>query len=146
MPTKHEAILLALQASLSGLSAVVVRQEILPPRCPPSGVVNLVPKDPEEQDRRLGANIIEWRRAVDLEVVVQAATTELRAVALDAALAEIGAALFGSRLGELVDYLDLGPPVEADMIPMEGAHALAGATVEVALFYETSGNPMEMMP
>lgn len=146
MATRHEAAVLALRAALAGLPAQVLRQEVLPQRCPPGGVVNLVPKEPEEQDRRLGSGVIEWRRAVDLEVVVQAATSDQRAAALDALLAQIGEALFGQRLGGLVDYLDLGPPVEAEMIPMEGAQALAGATVEVALLYETSGNPMETMP
>ena len=144
--TRHEAIIQALVAALAGHPSVVTREAELPQVCPPTGILNLMPRDPEEVGRRLGIGMREITRVVDLECVVQSGDPAIRATLLDTSLSAIGALLVGSTLGGLVDYLDVGEPVGADEVPMEGAASLKGATVPVTLFYETSNNPMETQP
>jgi hypothetical protein len=144
MPTRHEAIVLGLIATLAAQPVPVWRQQVLPRHCPVTGIVNLVPQDPVETGHRLGVGVREWQRAIELEIIVQGQTATERSGALDVVVAPIGQILTGNTLGGLVDYIDLGPPQEADDVPMEGAESLSGAVVTVTLFYETSTNPMEI--
>ncbi len=144
--TRHEAIIQALVAALAGHPSTVTREAELPQVCPPGGIVNLVPRDPEEVARRLGVVAREINRVVDLECVVQSGDPAVRSALLDASLSAIGVLLSNTNLGGLVDYLDVGEPASADDVPMEGAASLKGATVPVTLYYETSNNPMETYP
>jgi hypothetical protein len=143
MPTKHEAITLALVAALSPHAARVMREQELPEYCPDEGLINVVPQDAEEEDQRLGTGVREFARVYELEVVVQDADETARAVALDAALAAAAGLLHGQLLGGLIDYLRLEAPQETEDVPMDGAASLKGAVLPVTVFYETPDNPME---
>lgn len=143
MTTRHEAITVALVAALAGHPSEVMREQDLPQRCPAAGILNVVPQDPVGAGTRLGAGIMEWSRAYHFELVVQGADAASRNQQLDASIAQIGAILHGATLGGAIDYLDLGPPTEADHVPMEGAASLKGAVVVATVFYETSDNPLE---
>jgi len=146
MTTVHENVVLALETALGAHTAEVLRERDLPATCPPEGLVNLVPGDPVEDGVRLGTGIREWRREIELEHLVTDRQAVTRNTLLDALLATTGQVLSGSTLGGAVDYLHLGPPQDADDVPMAGAETIRGAVVTVTLFYETSDNPMETLP
>ena len=144
MTSRHEAALDAILSALAPLAAQVMREEDLPVFCPPEGLVNLVPEDPEEEGQQLGTGIREWSRPVELECVVQAAEGPARAAALDMLLSQVAALLLADRsLGGMVSWLEPGAPQASDTVPMEGAESLKGAVLPVTLYYETPQNPME---
>ncbi|MBO9451446.1 hypothetical protein J7426_14325 [Tropicibacter sp. R16_0] len=144
MASRHEAIALALIAVLEPLDVHVTRTLELPRNCPKPGLANVVLGDPEEVDYQLGVNIREWARGFSIEVIVQHHDADARLALLDDVLVAIGDRLLEETLGGLIDHLEVGPPVSAETIPMEGAASLCGAVIEVTLFYETSKNTMEI--
>ena len=144
MPTRHEAVILALLDSLQTLGAEVMREETLPINCPAAGIVNVLDEDPIEVGYRLGSGVREYERKVSLEVIVMASDGASRTEMIDQQLVAIAQILHGSDLGGLVSYLLLNAAENADDIPMQDAVNLRGAVVPVALFYETSDNPMEL--
>jgi hypothetical protein len=144
MTTRHEAIIKSLVVVVGAHTATVMRETELPVRCPDEGVINIVPQDPEATGYQLGTGVREWTRPVQIELIVKHENSASRNALLDDASASLGALLHGNQLGGLISYLQLGPPGDVDVIPMEGAATLKGAVVEIALFYETSDNPMEI--
>lgn len=143
--TRHEAIVQALMAALGGVSAELMREEVLPIKCPDAGVLNVVPGDPEEVGFILGTGRREYERPVQLELVVRGADQTTRITRLEALLAAIAEPLVADlTLAGAVDHLLVDAPVDVENIPMEGASALKGAVVQLTLFYETSDNPMEV--
>lgn len=145
MPTKHEAVILALVEALQDHPAEVMREAVLPAACPAQGLLNVVDEDPVEAGFQLGTGVREWQRQFSLELVVTASDDDARKAALDAGLAVAADLLHGQTLDGLVTFLLIGPPEGADDIPMANAVDLRGAVVPVTLFYETSDNPMEMV-
>lgn len=143
MTTRQEAILEALLAALSPHPAQVIREEVLPQRCPEAGLVNLVPGDPVEQGVHLGTGTREWMAQHSLECVVQAPDAAQRNAALDALLAALPDLLADPTLGGLADFLLIGAPESADHVPIEGAATAKGCVVPITVFFETSQNPME---
>lgn len=144
MPTRHEAVILALTGILQGQSSQVMREVVLPLECPAEGLVNVVAEDPVEVGIQLGTGVREYERKVSLELIVMASGSETLASVMDEKLPAIAQILHGSTLGGLIDYLLLNAPEDADDIPMQDAVNLRGAVVPVVLFYETSDNPMEL--
>ena len=143
MPSRHELATLALMEALSAHPARVMRENELPELCPPEGLINILPADPEEEDQRLGTGVREYSRTYELEVVVSEGDAVTRAAALEDAVVAAAVLLNGSTLGGRVDYLRLDAPQDVEDVPMEGAATLKGAVLPVTVFYETPENPME---
>lgn len=137
MPTTRETILTALSARLQPLAAVVLRDEILPERIPPAGLIILRDGQPGDPEVTLSPLRYHYQHRAELEVVVQAGTG--RASAFDTLIAAIGASLEADRtLGGLCDWIEPEAPAAVDL-PIEGAAAMKAAVITVVLHYTTAG-------
>lgn len=137
MPTIRETILAALHARLQALAATVLRDEVLPERIPPPGLIILRDGEPGEPELTLSPLRYHYQHRAELEVIVQAGTD--RASAFDDLIAAIGAALAADQtLGGLCDWVEPEAPASVDL-PVEGAAALKAAVITVVLYYTTSG-------
>ena len=137
MPTTRETTLVALHARLQPLAALVLRDEVLPERIPPAGLIILRDGQPGEPEVTLSPLRYHYQHRAELEVVVQAGTG--RASAFDTLIAAIGTTLEIDRtLGGLCDWVEPEAPASVDL-PIEGAAALKAAIVTVVLHYTTNG-------
>jgi len=137
MPTIRETILTMLQARLQSLAATVLRDEVLPERIPPAGLVILRDGQPGEPEVTLSPLRYHFQHRAELEVIVQAAND--RATAFDSLIAAIGTALAADRtLGGLCDWVEAEAPASVDL-PIEGAVSLKAAVITVVLHYTTTG-------
>ena len=137
MPTTRETTLVALHTRLQPLAALVLRDEVLPERIPPAGLIILRDGQPGEPEVTLSPLRYHYQHRAELEVVVQAGTG--RASAFDNLIAAIGTALEADRtLGSLCDWVEPEAPASVDL-PIEGAAALKAAIVTVVLHYTTNG-------
>ena len=137
MPTVRETILAALHARLQPIAALVLRDEILPERIPPAGLIILRDGQPGEPEVTLSPLRYHYQYRAELEIVVQAGTG--RASAFDTLIAAIGTALDADRtLGGLCDWGEPEAPASLDL-PIEGAAALKAAVITVVLHYNTIG-------
>ena len=138
MTTRREEVLAAFHALLvSGLSAKVLRNEVLPERVPAAGLVILRDGDPGEPEALLSPLTWLWEHRALLEVFAIGTTPAERSSRMDAVLAEIGTAVAGDRtLGGLCDWVQpQGPAVEE--IAEEGVAPIRAATVPVVLVYSS---------
>jgi hypothetical protein len=136
MSTTRETILAALHARLQPLAATVLRDEVLPERIPPAGLIILRDGQPGEPEVTLSPLRYHYQHRADLEVIVQ--TPENRSTAFDTLIAAIGTALAADRtLGELCDWVEAEAPASVDL-PVEGAVSLKAAVVTVVLHYSTA--------
>ncbi len=137
MSTSRETVLTALSARLQSLAALVLRDEVLPERIPPSGLIILRDGQPGEPDVTLSPLRYHYQHRAELEVVVQ--TGSGRATTFDTLIAAIGAALEADRtLGGLCDWVEPEAPASVDL-PIEGAAALKAAAITVVLHYTATG-------
>jgi len=137
MPTTRETVLAALNAQLLPLAALVLRDEVLPERIPPSGLIILRDGQPGEPEVTLSPLRYHYQHRAELEVVVQAPNG--RASAFDTLIAAIGTALETDRtLGGLCDWIEPEAPASVDL-PIEGASALKAAIITVVLHFTTTG-------
>ena len=137
MPTTREAVLAALHARLQPLSALTLRDEVLPERIPAAGLTILRDGQPGEPEVTLSPLRYHYQHRAELEIIVQAGTG--RASALDDLIAAIGAALEADRtLGGHCDWVEAEAPASVDL-PVEGAAALKAAVITVVLHYTTTG-------
>ncbi|SNS29573.1 acyl-CoA transferase [Antarctobacter heliothermus] len=137
MPTTRETIVAALLIRLQPLSALVLRDEVLPERIPPAGLIILRDGQPGEPEVTLSPLRYHYQHRAELEVVIQAGTD--RASAFDSLIAAIGTTLEADRtLGGLCDWVEPEAPASVDL-PIEGAAALKAAVITVALHYTTTG-------
>jgi len=137
MPTTRETVLAALHARLQPLAALTLRNEVLPERIPPAGLIVLRDGQPGEPEVTLSPLRYHYQHRAELEVVVQAGTG--RASAFDDLIASIGAALEADRtLGGFCDWVEPEAPASVDL-PVEGAAALKAAMITVVLHYTTTG-------
>ena len=137
MPTIRETILAALHAQLQPLAATVLRDEVLPERIPPAGLLILRDGQPGEPEVTLSPLRYHFQHRADLEVIVQAPGN--RAAPFDALIASIGTALAADRtLGGLCDWVEAEAPASVDL-PVEGAGSLKAAVITVLLHYTTTG-------
>ncbi len=137
MPTTRETILAALLARLQPLSALVLRDEVLPERIPAAGLIILRDGQPGELEVTLSPLRYHYQHRAELEVVVQAGTG--RSNAFDSLIANIGTALEADRtLGGLCDWIEPEAPASVDL-PVEGAAALKAAVITINLHYTTTG-------
>ena len=137
MPTTRETTLVALHARLQPLAALVLRDEVLPERIPPAGLIILRDGQPGEPEVTLSPLRYHYQQRAELEVVVQAPNG--RASAFDTLIAAIGTTIEADRtLGGLCDWIEPEAPASIDL-PIEGAAALKAAIVTVVLHYTTTG-------
>jgi hypothetical protein len=137
MPTTRETVLAALHVRLQPLAALVLRDEVLPERIPPAGLIILRDGQPGDPEVTLSPLRYHFQHRAELEVVVQAGTG--RTSAFSNLIAAIGAALDADRtLGGLCDWVEPEAPASLDL-PIEGAAALKAAIITVALHYTTTG-------
>ena len=137
MPTTRETTLVALHTRLQPLAALVLRDEVLPERIPPAGLIILRDGQPGEPEVTLSPLRYHYQHRAELEVVVKAGTG--RASAFDTLIAAIGTTLEIDRtLGGLCDWVEPEAPASVDL-PSEGAAALKAAIVTVVLHYTTNG-------
>jgi hypothetical protein len=116
----------------------VLRNEVLPARIPPDGLVVVRDGDPGEPEVTLNPVTYLWQHRAEIEVVVEAATAAARDAALDALLVTIGATLSADpTLGGAVEWSEAGAPRTEDLA-IEGAAALKGAVVPVTLVYTSA--------
>ena len=136
MPTTRETILTALHARLQTLAATVLRDEVLPERIPPAGLIILRDGQPGEPEVTLSPLRFHFQHRAELEVIVQ--TPGNRATAFDVLIASIGSALATDRtLGGFCDWVEAEAPVSVDL-PVEGAVSLKAAVITVVLHYTTA--------
>jgi hypothetical protein len=136
MPTTRETILAALHARLQPFAATVLRDEVLPERIPPAGLIILRDGQPGEPEVTLSPLRYHYQHRAELEVIVEAPGN--RATTFDTLIAAIGAALATDRtLGGLCDWVEAEAPASVDL-PVEGAVSLKAAVVTVVLHYTTA--------
>ena len=136
MPTTRETILAALLERLQTLVATVLRDEILPERIPPAGLIILRDGQPGEPEVTLSPLRYHYQHRAELEVIVQ--TSGNRATAFDTLIAAIGTVLAIDRtLGGLCDWVEAEAPASVDL-PVDGAVSLKAAVVTVVLHYTTA--------
>ncbi len=136
MPTTRETILAALHARLQPLAASVLRDEVLPERIPPAGLIILRDGLPGEPEVTLSPLRYHYQHCAELEVIVEAPGN--RATAFDTLIAAIGTALATDRtLGGLCDWVEAEAPASVDL-PVDGAVSLKVAVVTVVLHYTTA--------
>lgn len=136
MSTTQETILAALHARLQPLDSTVLRDEVLPERIPPSGLIILRAGQPGEPEMTLSPLRYHYQHRAELEVVVQASSYGL--TAFDTLIAAIGSALTDDpTLGGLCDWVEPEAPVPVDL-PVEGAAAIKAAIITLVLHYTTA--------
>ena len=139
MPTTRETVLSALHARLQSFAATALRDEVLPERIPPAGLIILRDGQPGEPEVTLSPLRYHFQHRAELEVIIQAASD--RATAFDTLIAALGSALAADRtLGGLCDWVEAEAPASVDL-PVDGAVSLKAAVVTVVLHYSTS-NPL----
>ena len=139
MPTTRETILAELHARLQSLAATVLRDEVLPERIPPAGLIILRDGQSGEPEVTLSPMRHHYQHRAELEVIVQ--TPGNRATAFDLLIASIGTVLATDRtLGGLCDWVEAEAPAAVDL-PIDGAVPLKAAIVIIVLHYSTS-NPL----
>jgi hypothetical protein len=138
----REAALTALSARLGAALAArspapkVLRNETVPQRLPPGGLVVL--RDGETVEETPILSPLAWQIEHRPVVEVVAASTTL----LDALLVEIGAAITADRtLGGTVEWAQPGAP-SFDDVETEGAAAARAAAIPVTLVFTVAGSPL----
>ena len=139
MPTTRETILATLHARLQTLAATVLRDEVLPERIPPAGLIILRAGQPGEPEVTMSPLRYHYQHRAELEVIVQTAGNS--AAAFDVLIISIGTVLAIDRtLGGLCDWIEAEAPGSVDL-PVDGAITLKAAIVTIVLHYSTS-NPL----
>ena len=144
----REAVITALHARLQTALAtrspdpLVLRNETMPQRLPPGGLI--VIRDGETLEETAILSPLAWaiEHRAEVEVTVGGATPAARNALLDALLVAIGAAITADRtLGGAVEWAQPGAPDFED-VEFEGAAAARAALVPVSLFFTVAGSPL----
>ena len=122
MPSKRAQVLAALFARLeSNLGLAVRRNEALPERVPPAGLVILRDGDPGEPDVTLNPRTEFFSHRVELEALLTRSADGSGEEAMDGLLQNIAAALaVDVSLNGLVETLRLGQP-ETGTLAIDGS-------------------------
>ena len=136
MPTTRETVLAALQARMQTHAATVLRDDVLPERIPPAGLIILRDGQPGEPEVTMSPLRYHFQHRAELEVIVQ--TPGNRATAFDTVIATIGTVMAADRtLGGLCDWVEAEAPASVDL-PVDGAISLKAAVIIVVLHYTTA--------
>ena len=135
----REQILTALSVQITaGVSATVLRGEVLPERVPPDGLLILRDGDPGEPEVTLSPRRYHYQHRAEFEAIVASRQPADRDETLDDLLAALGDAIAADRtLGGLCDWIEASAPQPVDL-PVEGAATMKTAIVPVALIYSTA--------
>jgi len=138
MPRKSEQVLDALFGILATIDGPKIqRGGTLPERVPQGGIIILRDGDPGEPEILLSPPEYIYEHLAEAEVVVDAATPQVRDSLLDGLLAAIGAAIAADRsLEGLCDFVLPAAPEPAELA-IEGAPGFKAAIVPIALHYGT---------
>ena len=135
MSTPRETVLSALHARLSALPATTLRDEVLPERVPPAGLLILRDGEPGDPEVTLSPLMYHYQHRAEIEAVVQGAD---RDAAFAALCVSIGAAISADRtLGGRCDWVEAEAPRPVDL-PIEGAASLKAAVIPIILHYSTA--------
>lgn len=127
---------LALSLALRNPPPKLLRNETVPQRLPPGGMVVL--RDGETVEETPILSPLAWQIEHRAVVEVVAGSTAL----LDALLVEIGAAITADRtLGGAVEWAQPGAP-SFDDVETEGAAASRAAAIPVTLVFTVAGSPL----
>lgn len=141
MTTKRETVLSALFTVLQGIGggATVLRNEVLPERIPPAGLLILRDGQPGEAEVTLSPLRYHWEHRAEVEVFVRgSAGLDLE---FDVLVERIGQAVEANRtLGGLCDWIETDAPEPADLA-VEGATNIRAAVLILTLHY-TSADPL----
>jgi len=135
----------ALQALLQALAAYawpepkprIGRDQALPERVPPGGLITLYDGDQGEPvEVLLSPRRRVYEHVAELQLVVQSPAASDRAAALDKLVRGVTAALAGdSTLGGTVDWTEVGSLAD-DLVAPEGEATLKAGTLPVILAYD----------
>ncbi|MGK7865208.1 hypothetical protein [Falsiroseomonas sp. E2-1-a4] len=127
---------LALSLALRNPPPKLLRNETVPQRLPPCGLVVL--RDGETVEETPILSPLSWQIEHRAVVEVVAAST----TPLDALLVEIGAAITADRtLGGTVEWAQPGAP-SFDDVETEGAATARAAAIPVTLVFTVAGSPL----
>jgi len=142
--TAIAALYARLQASFAARATapLVLRNETVPQRLPPGGLVVLRDGETVEETPLLSPLAWAVEHRAEVEVIVAGATPAARAALLDALLADIAAAIAADRtLGGAVEWAQPSSPGFED-VEVEGAAAARGALVPVTLWFTAASSPL----
>lgn len=141
MPTKAETVLQALAARLATTlppGARLLRNDTLPRKVPPAGILILHDGDPGPAEAWMSPPGWYYEHRAEIDIVVDRPAAADRDAAFDTLKAGIGTALAADRtLGGLVDWTVGEAPAPLD-VPVEEASGLKAATVVVVVCYATT--------
>ena len=139
MSSKREQVLSTLFNTLRAVpGAEVKRNEALPSSVPAAGLVILRDGDPGEPDVTLNPRTEFFSHRAEIEAFITQPVESGGEAALDALLAEIGAALATDRsLGGLAENLVWSAP-ETSVLAIEGAAPILTARITVTIEYLVS--------
>ncbi|MES2753783.1 MAG: acyl-CoA transferase [Pseudomonadota bacterium] len=140
MASARETILLNLYAALilqfRGTLVDLRRNEVLPTKIAPAGLVIFRDGDPGEPEHSFSPLRYHYEHRAQIEVFVQAGSG--REALFDSLCQSIGAAVVADRtLAGLCDWVEAEAP-EPDDTPVEGAPAYRAAIIGVRLHYAVS--------
>ena len=134
--TARETILLALRDRLSSIADVrVVRNEVLPEKVPPGGLIILRDGDAGEPEVTLSPVTYFWQYRATLDVLISGQDMDTR---IDNLFAAIAAAVEDEpTFGGLCDMaIPLAP--ETSALGVEGAPNIKAAIVPIELYFTTT--------
>ena len=148
MTSMREAAIAALHDALQAAVAemdpapTLLRNETVPQRLPPGGVLVLQDGETEEATAMLSPLAYALRHRAELEVTVGGTDESERIARLEAILAGISAALIADRtLGGAVEWSEPGPPL-IEPVPVEGAAGLKSALLPITLWFTAPDSPL----
>jgi hypothetical protein len=130
------------QLALRNPPPLVLRNETVPQRLPPGGLV--VVRDGDTVEETAIMSPLSWavEHRAEVEVTVPGATPATRAILLDAILVDLAAAITTDRtLSGAVEWAQPGA-AEFEDVDFEGAAAARAALVPVTLFFTVAGSPL----
>jgi len=142
--TALASLLVALADALGTRSPapLALRNETVPQRLPPGGLVVVRDGEAVEETALLSPLAFAVEHRAEVEVTVAGATPTARAALLDALLADIAVAIAADRtLGGAVEWAQAGAP-SFEHVEFEGAAAARAASVPVTLFFTAAGSPL----
>ena len=148
MTSMREAAIAALfpllEAATSAMNPAptVLRNETVPQRLPPGGVLVLQDGETEEATAMLSPLVYAIRHRAELEITVGGADEAARTALLEDILAVVASALVADRtLGGAVEWSEPGPPL-IEPVPVEGAATLKTALLPITLWFTAPDTPL----
>lgn len=120
----------------------LLRNETVPQRLPPGGVLVLQDGETEEATAMLSPLAYAIRHRAELEITVGGTDEAARSALLEDILAVIADAIVADRtLGAAVEWSEPGPPL-IEPVPVDGAAALKSALLPITLWFTAPDTPL----